>query len=249
MRIRKRDLINIFFRSFAIQAAWNCERMLGLGLCFCLVPIVKRLFTDKQKQIDFLKRHIGFFNSHPYLANYALGAIIKIEEQNILKNWENPRAVENFKNRVIGPLGAIGDTFFWQLTLPALALLGVFLAYFFGQSGALTFFVLYNIVHIFIRARGLINGFIKGFDIIRDLSLSGTKKYFKIIKVAVSILLGTEIILISFRIFHLEQAPKEAILFLASLIFSFFVLRQRKISVDVMVIIVIFVSIIIGFII
>ena len=77
-RIRKRDLIKILFRSFYVQEAWNYERMLALGFCFCLVSIVRRLFNDKQKQSEFLMLHLAFFNSHPYMVSYALGAIANL---------------------------------------------------------------------------------------------------------------------------------------------------------------------------
>ena len=245
-RIRKRDLFKVFFRSFLIQATWNSERLLGLGFCYCLVPIAKRLYKDKQKRITFLKRHIGFFNSHPYMANYALGAVSNIEQLAILKRWDDKKPVDVFKNRVVGPLGAIGDTLFWQLLLPSTAILGVILTYFFDQWGALIFLVLYNTAHIFIRIRGLINGFLKGFDIIRDLSLRGTKNYFKIFKLTISFLLGAEIVYMISRTIHVEETLKGTLVFIISMIFAFFVTRTRKISVDMMIIIVILGSLIIG---
>lgn len=245
-RIRKRDLLNVFFRSFYIQAAWNSERLLGLGFCYCLIPIAKRLFKDKQGQSAFLKRHIRFFNSHPYLANYALGAVANIEQQAIIKKWEDNRPVEVFKNRVVGPLGAIGDTFFWQLLLPSTALLGIIFSYLFDQWGALIFLMLYNGIHFFIRSRGLVNSYLKGFDIIRDLSLRGTKKYFKIFKTVVSLLLGAEIVYMTFKILKFEDSLRGAVVFIIAMIFTFLIMRKRKISIDMMIIIVILGSLIIG---
>jgi len=243
-RIRKRDLFKVFLRSFFIQATWNSERLLGLGFCFCLVPIAKRLFKKKQNQIAFLKRHIGFFNSHPYMANYALGAISNIEQQAVLKRWADHKPVDVFKKRVIGPLGAIGDTLFWQLLLPSMAILGVALSSLIGQWGPLIFLVLYNSVHIYIRSRGMINGFIKGFDIIRDLSLRGTKNYFKIFKLTVSFLLGAEIVFMIFRTHQVEGSIRGMVVFIISMIFAFF--SARKISVDMMIVIVILGSLIVG---
>ena len=245
-RIRKRDLINVFFRSFYIQAAWNYERMLGLGFCYCLIPIAKRLFKDDQKQVEFLKRHIGFFNSHPYMSGYALGAVANIEQQALLKNWEDSKPVDVFKKRIIGPLGAIGDTLFWQLLLPGLAILGVISLYLFNQWGALAFLFIYNFIHIFIRFRGLIKSYWKGFDIIRDLSLRGTKRYFQILKSIISFLLGFVILFVFFRIFHVEHEIKGTIVFFVSIIFSFFMMRKRRLTIDLMVVIVILGSIIMG---
>ncbi len=55
--------------------------------------------------MSFLKRHLGFFNAHPFFASYALGAISRLEED----NPGNHELVDRFKNALIGPLGAIGD--------------------------------------------------------------------------------------------------------------------------------------------
>jgi len=236
----------MFFRSFYIQAAWNYERMLGLGFCYCLIPIAKRLFQDDKKRIEFLKRHINFFNSHPYMAGYALGAVANIEQQAVLKKWEDNKPVEVFKKRVVGPLGAIGDTLFWQLLLPASAILGVLLMYLFGQWGAVVFLFTYNSIHIFIRFRGLIKSYLKGFDIIRDLSLRGTKKYFQIFKYIISFMLGIEIILMLFKIFYIEHAKTGTAVFLLSMLFSFLIIRKQKITIDLMVLITILGSIILG---
>ncbi|OQX95142.1 hypothetical protein B6I21_06935 [candidate division KSB1 bacterium 4572_119] len=245
-RIRKRDLVNIFFRSFFIQAAWSYERMLGLGFCYCLIPIARRLFKDRKKQAAFLKRHLDFFNSHPYMANYSLGAVANIEQQAILKNWDDIRPVEVFKKRVIGPLGSIGDTLFWQLLLPFFGALGVLMLIGFKTWGALFFLLFYNFFHLFIRFRGLVKSYKKGFDIIRDLSLRGTKKYFISLQYTFSGILGVGIIVLLSRINQIEYAVSGKAVFLISLLFSFLMVRRQKISIDFQIIIAIISSLLVG---
>lgn len=245
-RIRKRDIAKVFLRSFFVQAAFTYERMLGFGFCFALLPIARRLFKDQDKIADFLERHLDFFNSHPFFVTYALGAVANLEQQAILKRWENLKPIDVFKKRVIGPLGAIGDTLFWQYYLPMTALIGVTAAWLLGISGAIIFLIAFNAAHLFIRIRGLVKGFVMGFDIIRTLSLRGTKKYFQITSKVFSALSGVSTVAILFSLDRTPHRLVEAIVFSAGLIFSFFLVRGKKLSVDFILIIVIISSIIIG---
>lgn len=245
-QIRKIDLLKILLRSFYIQSAWNAERLLGLGFGFCLVPIARRLFQDPKGISLFMQRHLDFFNSHPYLATYALGAIANIEQQALLRGWEDTRAISLFKTRIIGPLGAIGDTLFWQLIRPACGLLGVVMLLVCGWCGALIFFILYNLLHLFIRIRGVFSGFAKGFDIVRELSLRGTKRYFQIMKYLFSIVLGAGIAIVAANGYQQESSFAGPVTFVAAMIVSFFMMRKTRLSVDMLVIILIVSAIIIG---
>ena len=65
--VRKRDLVYIFLRSFVVQGSWNFRKMLALGFCYSILPICKRLYPgDKVGEAKFIKRHLEFFNVHPY---------------------------------------------------------------------------------------------------------------------------------------------------------------------------------------
>lgn len=244
--IRKRDLFKVLMRSFYIQSTWNPERLLGLGFGFCLIPIARRLFDDKKELINFLQRHLDFFNSHPYMATYALGAIASIEQQAVAKGWEDKRSISVFKTRIIGPLGAIGDTLFWQLIRPASGLLGIVLLSLFGFWGSIIYLVAYNLVHFYVRIKGLIKSYIKGFDIVRDLSLRGTKKYFQGMKILFSSFFGIAVAFFMTRIYQTPFSWAGVIVFLVSILVSSYIMRRPKITVDMLIIIVICSSIIIG---
>ncbi len=48
--------------------------MQALGFCFSMVPAIRRLYpenNDARKQA--IKRHLEFFNTHPYVAAPVLG--------------------------------------------------------------------------------------------------------------------------------------------------------------------------------
>ncbi|MDZ7341517.1 MAG: PTS system mannose/fructose/sorbose family transporter subunit IID [candidate division KSB1 bacterium] len=245
-QIRKIDLLRMLLRSFYIQSTWNAERLLGLGFGFCLVPIARRLFRDRKSIILFMQRHLDFFNSHPYLATYALGAIANIEQQALVRGWEDTRSISLFKTRIIGPLGAIGDTLFWQLIRPACGVLGVVLLFVCGWCGAFVFFIVYNLIHLSIRIRGIFSGFAKGFDIVRELSLRGTKKHFQIMKYLFSMLLGGGIAIVVAKSYQQEASFAEPAAFLAAMIIAFLMMRKTRLSVDMLIIIIIMSAIIIG---
>ncbi len=165
-------------RSFLIQSVWNYQSLLSLGFAYSLKPVANRLFKDRGKRILFLRRHLSFFNSHPYFASYALGAISRVEED----TQNDPELVERFKNALIGPLGAIGDQLFWGTIKPGcilLAMIGVFLIdninYLLGYFFIML--VLYNIPHIAIRMTGLRTGYREGFDVYKLLNAMLFQKY------------------------------------------------------------------------
>jgi len=245
-QIRKRDLIRVLLRSFYIQSSWNPERLLALGFCFCLVPIARRLMNSKSELAEFLQRHLEFFNSHPYLATYALGAVANIEEQAIVKRWEDKRPIIVFKNRIIGPLGAIGDSLFWQLIRPALGALTIVLLWIFGAWASIFYLVAYNMAHLTVRFKGLFDSYAKGFDVIRILSLRGIQKYLNPLKSLVSMLLGVELVVLMRKIQVETGSWKAIVIFAAAAVVSFLAIRKQNITIDLVILIVICGSTIIG---
>ena len=163
-------LVNIFLRSFIIQAVWNYQSMLSIGFCFALSPVGKKLYKTKEKRTDFYNRHLNFFNAHPYFSSFALGAITKIEEE--LSTKENPdyTIIDRFKNALIGPLGAIGDQLVWATIKPTSILIGLIGVVFIQNIQTKFYFIfllfmLYNIPHIYIRFFGILKGYQKGFEV------------------------------------------------------------------------------------
>jgi len=248
-RIRKRDLLKVLIRSFYIQSAWNFERMLGLGLCFCLIPIARRLYTTDEEVKDFLKRHLEFFNAHPYMASFALGSISRLEEQSITQNWKDKKPISIFKHRMMGPLGALGDSLFWKSVKPLASASGLILTIYFGITGVIAFLIIYNFPHIYYRIMGIHLGYKKGFDIIRDLSIRGTQKYFKILNYIIAAATGILLIVLCDHSIHSEYGYKGLFLFLLVVAISIPLTFKRKITIELMIIITLILSITIGLII
>jgi mannose/fructose/N-acetylgalactosamine-specific phosphotransferase system component IID len=178
-RLKKIDLLRIIWRSLYIQGSWNYQRMLNLGFAYSILPILHRLYKDPEKRRLFLKRHLGYFNAHPYFSSYALGAVARLEEKAAVEKWENYDPIQKFKMRLSSPLGAIGDRLFWGMLKPLIATIGVLLTLLYGVVGPIAMFVLYNVPHVYMRYHGVFHGYKMGFDIVRELSIRRYKRHFE----------------------------------------------------------------------
>lgn len=184
-----------FLRSFLIQGSWNYHTMLGSGFAFAMLPALRRMFGSDPEMMDAsVARHLEHFNSHPYLANIALGAALKLEAEGA-----DPETVRRFKVAVRGPLGSLGDSLVWATWLPGVAVLALTL-YWLGAPGwvsATFFLVLYNIGHIGLRAWGFRAGLADGRDVARRLAetnLTGlTLRLQSALGVALGVLVGAAI--------------------------------------------------------
>jgi mannose PTS system EIID component len=145
-------LLRVFGRSFFLQASWNPQGMQNLGLAYALFPALKGLYPDPERQMAAVRRHLAFFNTQPYMAAAILGGVIH-HELRIARGEEGPEVVVGFKAALMGPLAALGDGFFWLSLRPALGALCAALVPALGAWAAVLFLVLYNAVHLTLRAR------------------------------------------------------------------------------------------------
>jgi len=228
--LRTRDFISVFFRTFFIQAVWNFKSLISVGMSFALVPVARRLCTGGQDCRKFLKRHLYFFNSHPYFASYALGAIARLEEDRFKGLVKDEEQIERFKNALIGPLGAIGDQYFWATIKPGAILAGMTGVALFGELrwqllSILLAFILYNTPHLFVRAYGLWKGYHEGYAITRNLKIERFMRVKNLYLILGALMLG--IFAVSRGLTYFEQGLPELFVFILSLLTAT-ILQMRK---------------------
>lgn len=103
------------FRLLAVQAAWNYERMTGLGMGYAAEPLLEDLKSaDPARHAEAQIRSAEYFNSHPYLAGLALGALVRAEYDQV----PGPQ-IARLRTALTSPLGALGDQLFWAGLVPA----------------------------------------------------------------------------------------------------------------------------------
>jgi len=132
-------------RSLLVQAGYNFERMQNLGFLYSLAPLLNG--APEEDLRETYARHLEFFNTHPYLAGSLAAVVGKMENER-----EKKEDIQAFKQSMMGPFGALGDSFFWFSVKPVALLVGVVLALAGHYVLAIVIpLALYNAVHLWVR--------------------------------------------------------------------------------------------------
>ncbi|MEK7689377.1 MAG: PTS system mannose/fructose/sorbose family transporter subunit IID [Deltaproteobacteria bacterium] len=193
-------IFKVFLNSFLIQSAWSFEKMQGLGFASAIAPAIKDIYKDRDQASAALKRHMVFYNAHPYMASPILGAVIGMEED-VKDGKLDAGNITSFKESLIGPYGAIGDTFFWGSVRPMASVLGVLSALIWGLWGPLVFLVVYNLFHIWMRWFGLHKGYKLGEDVVEYIKTLGLPEQALRIRIIATGLLGIMVAALIFKLF------------------------------------------------
>lgn len=148
LKLTKRDRISVWLRSTFLQGSWNYERMQNGGWAFAMIPAIKRLYKTKEDRSAALKRHLEFFNTHPYVASPILGVTLALEEERSNGTEVDDITIQGVKVGMMGPLAGIGDPVFWFTVRPILGALGASLAINGNIIGPIIFFVAWNIIRM-----------------------------------------------------------------------------------------------------
>ena len=146
IELTKKDRLAVAWRSTFIQGSWNYERMQNGGFAFSMIPAIKKLYKTKEDRADAFKRHLEFFNTHPYIASPILGVTLALEEDRANGAEIDDAAIQGVKVGMMGPLAGIGDPVFWFTVRPILGALGASLAMAGNIMGPIIFFLAWNII-------------------------------------------------------------------------------------------------------
>ena len=219
------DLLNAFTRSFFLQVVWNFERYLSYGVAFVLLPVLKKIYPSSEERAQALSRHLEYFNTHPYMASFVLGAVIKMEEEKQQlprsKQKQKEEEISALKVGMMGPIAAMGDNLFWATIRPYCGLIAVtlVLSHSFQVKGQywvipLLFILVYNVAHIGIRVMGFAQGYRQSDQVVLALRKYGFQEAILGLRLASIILLAVLIVFV-----NLSELEKEVGLFVLKLTF------------------------------
>lgn len=170
--------LNMFFRSFFLQAGWNFVKYQNIGLTFVMLPFLTRLYKhDKEALPSVISRYLDGFNTQPVMASFCFGALAQKEEE-----AAKAKSLTDFKEKMTEWTGtkrglsittaSIGDRLFWGTLKPMTLLVALFVwlltgvdffeiedvvnpdtANAFGAAAAA--FLIYNTIALFVRWQGL----------------------------------------------------------------------------------------------
>jgi mannose/fructose/N-acetylgalactosamine-specific phosphotransferase system component IID len=236
------DYLLAFFRSFSLQASWNFERYLNYGFAFVMAAVLKKIYPNPAERAQALTRHLEYFNTHPYMASFVLGAAIRMEQEKQLlprpKQKQKGDEISALKVGMMGPLAGLGDNLFWATIRPYCGLLAVILVLTraFPMEGQywlvpLIYLAVFNVPHIGVRLVGFVLGLKHGDQMALTLRRFNFQKTIRGLKLASTLLLGVLIVFL-----NLSDMEREVGLFLLKLTFFtaivvlFSFVLHRKIS-------------------
>ncbi len=176
--VTKGDMRKVFWRSFPLQACFNFERMQNVGFCYSLIPVLNRLYPNKDEMSEALERHLAVFNTTPQVVTFITGACVAMEEENRKAELEGRpfdiSSINALKTALMGPVAGIGDSFFWGTFRVIAAGVGCSLAAQGSILGAILFLLIFNVPALLARYYGLKVGYASGVSFLENVEASGT---------------------------------------------------------------------------
>lgn len=173
-KIDKKTLRSVFWRSFALQGAFNFEKMQNIGYAYAMTPVIRKLYDKEADQADALKRHLALFNSTPAVTPAIMGISTAMEEQNANHlGVFDASSINAVKAALMAPLAGIGDSLFFGTFRVIAAGIGISLAKKGSILGPILFLVLYNIPNFAARIWGLKYGYKVGVNSLEKLQQNG----------------------------------------------------------------------------
>ena len=170
IKLTKADRFKMFLRSYFLLSSFNYERMQNGGVAYTLIPAIKKLYSSKADRAAALKRHLEFFNTHPFMANPIFGVTLALEEERANGANVDDAAISGVKIGMMGPLAGPGDPLFWFTLRPIMLSLGASLAVSGNVAGPFVFFILWNIMAAAVKWYTQEFGYRAGTAITDDLS-------------------------------------------------------------------------------
>ncbi len=179
--------LEMFLRSFLVQASWNFDRLQNLGFFLLAGPALARKYgAGTEPFTKAMERHLELFNTHPYFAGLVAGAVAREEGGSL----DRGRFLSDLKRSLMSVLGSIGDSFFWAGLKP-LAALAAFVPALFGLWWApFVLLAAFNVPHLAIRWWGIGAGLQYGCQVIRPIQALPLARLAPVLSAAAAVLAG-----------------------------------------------------------
>lgn len=167
----------IYWRSFGLQSAFSFDRMQAIGFTWGLMPWLKEIYGKTDEFGKALKRHLTFFNSHPWIAGPVYALTAELEARNAKDPGSvDPKTIQAIKASLMGPLAGIGDPLFHGTVRPILAGVAASLALQGNAFGPVMFFVVLLALHLWVRKVTLDVGFTLGDTLFERIDQDSLKR-------------------------------------------------------------------------
>lgn len=87
-KITIKDLWITFWRWWlSCEMSNSYERMQSIAYCFAMIPVLRKLYPDKEAFTEALQRHLVFFNTEGICGNVILGMSVAMRKRRQRKGF------------------------------------------------------------------------------------------------------------------------------------------------------------------
>ncbi len=175
-KVTRKELRSVFWRSFTTSHSWNYERQQHIAFCYSMIPVINKLYKNKQDRIEAYKRHLEFYNSQTTLHPFIASITTAMEEENANNPNFDSKSISSMKVALMGPLAGIGDSLIGgTLRIIATGIASGLCAT--GNiMGPILFLLIYNIPSLILRYLGVFKGYKLGTTFMTQISNSDVMK-------------------------------------------------------------------------
>jgi len=261
--LTKKDVRKVWFNWIWLNlSTQNMERMQAPALVRALWSVKDKLYPgNKEAQQDLMSRNMEFFNTEPVWGGLTVGIALAIEEQKALHPDEVPNELSSaVKTALMGPMAGIGDSLFQSTFIPIILAIGIGISAENGSvAGPLVYIMLYWAISPTISWALFFNSYKIGVAGVQSILASGIKD--RIISAAnivglivigavtastsnintgLSFTSGEMVIDVNTILTNIQ--PKMLVLFGA--ILTYYLLAKKKVSVNMIMLIMLVISVI-----
>ena len=183
--VTRGDLLNAAWRANAgMEWSWNYERMQALGFTWALMPVLKKIYPNKDEYFAALKRHMVFYNTNCIYGNPTIfGAVCALEE-----NHEGAMG-DSLKLSLMGPFAGIGDTLTGVLIRPIVGIFAASLALA-GNPLGVVMIVILSLFWFVGKFPGFWFGYNQGLNLVRQATSGVIEKLTEAASMVALVVLG-----------------------------------------------------------
>ncbi|EBJ7269360.1 PTS system mannose/fructose/sorbose family transporter subunit IID [Salmonella enterica] len=171
--LTKADITKAWFIYWlGAEVSSSYERLQSLIFCASMTPIIKKLYPQKEEQVEALKR----LNSEQTFGAVIQGISIAMEEQKTRGEPISDASITGIKTGLMGPLAGMGDSIIWAAVMPLLIAIFIPFAANGSAMGGIVPLILYPAITLAISYGMVHKGYTLGRDSIIGLLQGGRIK-------------------------------------------------------------------------
>lgn len=138
---------NLWF--WGALTCFSQEHMQTFGYLSSMLPIIEKLYPNKEDQHKAIHAYTAFFNTNPMLGSVIVGVTASLEEARANNTGVDEEAINDMRAGLMGPIAGIGDSLIDGTLIPILLGLGLGMSQGGSPVGAIFYIITWVLIAYF----------------------------------------------------------------------------------------------------